>query len=481
MKLRLILRTAVITCVMLLCVGFVASWYFEINDTEKSEDFDLYTLVPPTALAVIDTDDVVQLMQGINELQCSKDGHFLYFSQMFSHLKAHINTLLDETPHGLSRQMSKMLISFHEPDNMNNQVFYSRLGSGDRDFIDRFIQKHCASMFTAKQFEYKGEEIKIYPLVDDSFLACYFGPGYMALSSEKRLIEEVIDALVDKRSILNDSAFQQVRSSNRGAVLPANIYMKADSIFDTWTEFSTQMNTHALYFSGVSYEADKTDTCHSFTNKLRYQTPVERFPGDILPASTFLFSKRSASDLQPLFDFIPTESSLVTCFFHAEDSVEKPSVIVSIPVKDEMNARRSFSALMATAPERINNTFVTLTGVTSLASSVCSEFYDGRLIMAADSISLNSYMSAMEKGDIMVDHNPLYQESTSSLSHSYNFIMMADLEDVFSQPAEYMQFMPEFFFRHKEFFRHFLLSTQIICTDGVIYPNIVLIYKGVRE
>ena len=44
--------------------------------------------------------------------------------------------LSEDTPHGLSRQMNQMLISFHEPDNERNQVLYCRLGNGDKELVN---------------------------------------------------------------------------------------------------------------------------------------------------------------------------------------------------------------------------------------------------------------------------------------------------------------------------------------------------------
>ena len=86
-----------------------------------------------------------------------------------------------------------MLISFHEPDNDRNQVLYCRLGNGDRALIDRFVQKYVSSGYPPKTFDYKGEDIIIYPMADGDFLACYLTEDFLVLSCQKKLIEEVID------------------------------------------------------------------------------------------------------------------------------------------------------------------------------------------------------------------------------------------------------------------------------------------------
>ena len=93
--------------------------------------------------------------------------------------------MLEDTPHGLSKQMNKVLLSFHEPDNDRNQVLYCSLGNGDYELVEKFIRKYCSSSFPSKLFDYKGEEIRIYPMPDDSFLACYFTSDFLVVSYQK--------------------------------------------------------------------------------------------------------------------------------------------------------------------------------------------------------------------------------------------------------------------------------------------------------
>ena len=139
-------------------------------------------------------------MVSIN-VSCSKDNHFLYASELFVYLKNYLHTLLDDTPHGLSKQMNKMLISFHEPDNPLNQVLYCSLGSGDYELVESFIRKYSSSAFPSKFFDYRGEEISIYPMPEGRFLAAYFTPDFLAISFQKRLVEQVIDARLSKKVV----------------------------------------------------------------------------------------------------------------------------------------------------------------------------------------------------------------------------------------------------------------------------------------
>jgi len=118
-----------------------------------------------------------------------------------------------------------------------------------------------------------------------------------------------------------------------------------------------------------------------------------------------------------------------------------------------------------------------LTGITESALYTYTTFYKGRLLIAPDTESLSSYIHYLDRGEILED-TAAYEEGISSLSTTYSFMQMVDFGDIFEQPENYVRLVPNFFFRNQEFFRHFILATQFACSDGFVYPNIVLIYKG---
>ena len=194
MKLRLLIPIVVVVSIVLLCTGFGVYSFLRLNSVENRQDFNLYTLVPQDVIAVLETDRMAELVEDINELNCSKDNHFLYVSELFVYLKKYLYTLVEGTPHGLSKQMNKMLISFHEPDTPMNQVLYCSLGSGDYELVESFVEKYCSSAFPSKYFDYKGEEIRIYPMATGRFLVVYFTTDFLAVSFQKTFIVQGIDA-----------------------------------------------------------------------------------------------------------------------------------------------------------------------------------------------------------------------------------------------------------------------------------------------
>lgn len=546
MKLRTIFKIVVPTLIVIFCVGLAVSLYMKMSKTEKAEDFNLYTLVPAGATTIVDTNSMVELLKNIDELTCSREDNFLYVSRLFSKLKLHINSMLDETAHGFSRQMDKVLISFHEPHNDLNQVFYCRLGAGDTELVEKFVKKYCSSSFPSRYFDYKGEEIRIYPLDDDTFIACYFTSEFLVVSYQKKLIEEVIDARLAQKSVLMEEGFPKIDSAAKMHV-PATVYVRmqpldmgrkndvyrSKTLIGGWTEFDMKMNGNAIYFSGANYEPDSLVT---LMNVLRRQEAIQEFPGGALPASTFYFDRRSISNVRDmlaftsehqyakatyskyikerdveLIDFLNEHASgsLTTCMFSATDSVstdsiihQSPCALISVPLQSGMRGERALNTYLRsvnsesgkespfkqttyrTAARKHNlyalpssTMLAQLAGITnsSLFSYAC--VFGGHLLIAPDVRSITAYIDAMERDDVL-QGNHLYEELSTSLSDSYNMVMMCDLESALGQPADYVRLIPGFFFRNRDFFRHFVISAQFTNIDDVVYLNVVLLYKG---
>ena len=161
MKPQLLIRTITITFVVLLCAGIGAYSFWCLDREERLQAFNLYTLVPQDAVAVLETDYVERLINDVNQLSCSTDGHYLPVSKLFVCLKKYLHVLLDEAPHGLSAQMNRVLISFHAPDDPMNQVLYCGLGAGDYDLVHSFLHGQSFGSFALKTFNYRGKEICI--------------------------------------------------------------------------------------------------------------------------------------------------------------------------------------------------------------------------------------------------------------------------------------------------------------------------------
>ena len=543
MKLRVLIRIAVIVSIVLLCTGFGAYSFLRMNAVENQQDFNLFTLVPQDATAILETDRMADLMEDINGLYCSKDDHFLYVSDLFVYLKKYLNALVGDTPHGLSKQMNKMLISFHEPDTPLNQVLYCSLGTGDYELVETFVRKYCSSTFPSKYFDYNGEEIRIYPMTDGRFLAAYFTSDFLAVSFQKRLIEQVIDARRSKQSLMDMPSFRTMYAGKRNNVA-ATVYVRMKEVdmgkdtdgirsqtrLGSWAEFDMKFSEEAIYCSGISHGVDTTRT---FINALRKQKPITGFGGERLPSSTFFYNQWAISDLESIFDFTSRQEyakatysdyikkrdeewmdfmkeyageNVISCLFQSKDSADRhPCAIMSIAVKDEVQAERYLLNMIYATPKEKDappvpqtspnyqqyprarkyrqymlprNTVLTqLPGITASALHTYACFYKGALLLAPDAQSLSAYIDAMENEDVL-DGTSAYEEGAGSLSPYYNFAMMVDMEEMMHQPEYYVRLIPNFFFRQSEFFRLFMIGIQFTCAEGMVYPNLVLLYKG---
>ena len=534
MKFRYLIRIVVIACIVLLCAGFGVYSYWRLSAADRGKDFNLYALVPQDAIAVLETDRMANLVEEVNQLACSKDNHFLYISELFVYLKKYLYLLVDDTPHGLSKQMNKMLISFHEPDNPVNQVLYCSLGEGDAALVENFVRKYCSNVFPSKEQEYKGEKILLYAMADGRTLAVYFTPEFLVASFQSRLVEQVIDAYQSKSSLMELASFKRMYASDPMNV-SATIYMRMRSIemgkkadelhsearLGSWAEFDLQLNEDAIYCSGVSYGSDTTRT---FMNALKQQQPVEGFFGEQLPMTTFFYTCWALSDRQAMFDFTShmaysqavysenvkqndrrwmdyldrcAQGRVLSCLFYPRqaDSSCFPYAVLRIPLKNRAFAEQELKRLVENHSQIgkqvcsvqgkeyvlyqcANNTLlIQLTGITQTALSTYFCLYEDALLLAPDANSLSAYMQMMADKEVLAG-SPGYEEGIGSLAPTYNYVMMVDVEEMLRQPAAYVRLIPNFFFRQSCFFRHFILSIQFTCTDGVVYPNLVLLYKG---
>ena len=313
MKLKLIIRLAVILSIVLLCTAFGVYSFFRLSAEEHRQDFDLFTLVPDDVSAVVETDQLDELVRSIDGMKCSQDGVFLYASDLFVLLKDELHALQDEAPHGLSIQMNKMLLSFHKPDDPTNQVLYCAMGRGDYDLMENFIEKSTSAAFPSKYIDYHGEEIRIYPMVDGRFLSVCLTRNFLVASFQKRLIEQVIDTYHSRHSLAYMKSFKslpieaKMQAEARLYIRMTGVSMGADSLrkqtdVGDWTVYELKLEEEAIYCSGVCRDADTIN--QSFIHLLKQQQPTEVPSGVMYPSTTLLYHNYSLTDKRMTWDFL---------------------------------------------------------------------------------------------------------------------------------------------------------------------------------
>lgn len=538
MNKKMIIRTVLSVFIILVSIATGIYFYSLLNEKKKEVEVNLYSLVPEDCIAILKTDNMSKLFNNINKVNYNKSYDSLHLSDLLSGLKNNLESLSKSKAHGLSSQMSEMLISFHSPGTSKDQVLYCKLGSGDEAFVESYI-KNPASDFAPKSFEYRGEDIYIYPINATDFLACYYRSEFLAVSYQEKLIEKVIDTFLDGQSILSDSVFASVVSRKK-THMEASLYLKGRQVelgektsdsqlscasIAHWGEFDIKFNPDAIYLSGISFD---TDTCHSFHNALKTQIPVKTFPGSQLPESAYFLCQLSMSDIAPMFDQIigkehpPKAHSAATekadsciydylkenmdntlCFFmfNNPDNTNNPHCIIHIALKEKDKAEKELRQLLSDLPEEKSNTSISgfhskgkayrifslpnlslinrFAGTNAQNNSVPSGcFYDNRLLIAPNDSSIYAYIQDIDNGRVK-EGSPIYEEYMAGLTPESNCLLLADMDKFISSPQNNGHLMPNLFFKYKDFFKNFILTIQFTYANGYIYPNISLTYKGV--
>lgn len=533
---RLLLRILAVAIAVLLCVGIFLYSFRQFSALDERHDFNLYTLVPQDAVAVFETDRMAQLIENVNMLNSSRDDRFLHVSDLLAYLHKHFSALIESVPHSLSREMNKVLVSFHEPDDARNQILYCSLGEGDYELLEEFIHRSLPVDFPVKTLEYHGEEIRVYPVSEERFLSVYITSHFMAVSFQNRLIEQVVDAYRQKKALAHLASFQEIHVDKRRAVEAAlyvrlkniEMGMPADSTdyslsVGGWSEFDLKLEPGAIYCTGVEYGRDSVV---NFANTLRSQYSIEGFPGGDLPLSTFFYNRMAISDKAALLkllddraergkqtlseevllrdsvwaDFLQqqADSSLMSCFFQSVDTTRRlPYAVLGIDLKDVRRAEQVWGTLplrssvaYPAVPFRHRGVRIYGLAENTLLSRIMrleqkvepgfACFYRNCLLMSPDRDGLLAYIDAMEDGRVQAGL-PAYEAMIDNLSPIYSYVLMADMERLMQLPAGYTRLLPSFFFRHGDFFRHFLLSMQFTHVDRLVYSDIALLYRHVPQ
>lgn len=524
------IRVSLLVCIVLVCMAFGIYSFLRLDVLDERRDFDLYTLVPWNVEAVFATDKLTDLIESIDRMECSRDNHFLYASDLFSCVKRYLRELMEKAPHGLSGQMNEMLISFHPSDLKNDQILYCKLGLDDCKMLEDYIQRYGASGFPSKSFEYRGQTIVIYSLSDGRFLSLWMKQDFLVVSFQKRLVEQVIDTWKDKKSLARSETFQPMLQDKREA-RKAVLFMRwqdarqkvgADSL--VWLQFDMKLAEEGIYCAGTAYGISAADTCrYAFAGC----PPLEGFPQAELPRATLLYRCSSLpADNRGWQCFLPTvsEDSLeladrlhfdcllaaylsehasgkaLSCLFLSGDSLErKEQEVLNISLGEVSSAQwdlhkllydisqgeypfyKSISAETGVKGMRLYRLPVgTLASVLAVGKAArpytYATFYAGRLLLASEESALVAYVRALEHGDTL-ETSPLYGAMTEQLSPFYDYLLIADLETMALYSSLLSGLLPPFFEEHAVFFSRFQLAIQLCRVDGVVAPNVVLLYR----
>lgn len=280
MRLKTVAKLSVFISVLLFCVavGFYA--IARLDMTERNREVDLYSLVPSDCVGVLESDNISAFLNEIPSLNYGKELDGFQFPGLFEFLLHQLNEYAVQNAHGLSSQMNHLMVSFHAPGSVRDQVLYFRMGGSDQQMLEDMLKEYAPVNFLPKEEKYRGKTIWVYPLGQDEFLAAYSGAGFMALSYQKRLIEQVIDAKLDKNSLNVDPVFSQILAKKkshhfltlygRSAAMP---FLNSDA--PCWCEFEFHLNSDVLYLTGETYHSEPDDAFSVMKQRIEAQHLVK--------------------------------------------------------------------------------------------------------------------------------------------------------------------------------------------------------------
>ena len=263
MRMKTVVKLGTILSVLLfvLAVGYYA--FMRLDMMERNRDVDLFSLVPSGSVGVLESNNVYAFFNEYATLNYSSELEGMQFPGLFNFLIHGLDMYAGDNVHGQSHQMSHLVVSFHQPVTPHNQVVYLRLGMADEQLLSDMLQEYMHGGFLPKEEEYRGKKILIYPLSHDEFLATYTEEGFVVLSYQKRLVEEVIDAQLDETALGNDAVFSRALERKKSKDF-LTLYGRSSSIpslsldSSSWSEYDFHLNSDVVYLTGDTYVSEET-------------------------------------------------------------------------------------------------------------------------------------------------------------------------------------------------------------------------------
>lgn len=310
MQIRSVIKLGVVLSVVLFCIGIAFYGFARLSMADKENRVDIFEFVPKDCAGILETDNIDNFMHVFSQAAYSSQLDTLHRAGLMNDILSDLSRYSSAAAHGLSYQMNHVVISFHRPHTAMDVVAYFRIGKeGKHQLIEAVKGKHGAD-FIPKKETYRGKKIEIYPLSSTRYLSVYTTDGLVVVSYQKKLIEQVIDAVKDNNSLREDSVFTSIHHPQPASFI--TIYGRTPSVpflgkesCHSWSEYDIHLNSEVFYLSGQMKEeqADCLDRMLQAVHTL----PVVSEPDSLLVVSDrervdSCISKVIASPSHTLFD-----------------------------------------------------------------------------------------------------------------------------------------------------------------------------------
>lgn len=259
MQIRSVIKLGVVLSVVLFCIGIAFYGFARLSMADKENRVDIFEFVPKDCAGILETDNIDNFMHVFSQTAYSSQLDTLHRAGLMNDILSDLSRYSSAAAHGLSYQMNHVVISFHRPHTAMDVVAYFRIGKeGKHQLIEAVKGKHGAD-FVPKKETYRGKKIEIYPLSSTRYLSVYTTDGLVVVSYQKKLIEQVIDAVKDNNSLREDSVFTSIHHPQPASFI--TIYGRTPSVpflgkesCHSWSEYDIHLNSEVFYLSGQMKE-----------------------------------------------------------------------------------------------------------------------------------------------------------------------------------------------------------------------------------
>ncbi len=501
-------KTSRLLIAIVLCSIVVSGlfFYIQLYQEEASSQKDLFTLVPQNTIGIIETNNINHYFYQLEQTDYYNASKQLHFSAILDFLNQKIDGIAKKKAHGLSSSMSNILISFHQPNGLYDQVLYGHLGNGDKNMMEHILQE-ISNAGIPKKETYKGEPIIIYPISNTEYLSCYFKSNYYAISFQKKLIEQVIDCQKSHMIVRKDSLFASIYEEKKYEN-GIRLYIHSNS---EWTRYDLQLNHNSIYLTGhyVGNHNGKT-----FINSLTNSCKKPLIAPEILPDHTTTFIQMGVNNIHELANLlIPNDSTQQreelsaksqtdTMLYDFLDNYSQNEIdyiefqgdepfllhrVLLIPMKFNlktiMNEWEKFTSPILHTERQGHQSYpiyclnsndlmqYLLFKNSEQPKELMAIIRDDYMLISDSKEDLKAYLS-------LTTHALKEAYYTTVLANEANFTLFSDMEEIYQRPDEFKDLIPPFLIQYADFFRQYTITLQYIESVEPMNTNIILSFKG---
>lgn len=294
MSRKLRIKIVWVSLILLFFVGVGGFFFRALTVRGKMVGMNAYSLVPYDASAVFETTDLTTFMADFSKLRCSKDFSTFKESILISALQQCFKSTSLDNFRSFTRDINKLLVSFHAPHSEYDQVVYVATNPGCEDHLKRLFTSKSTLCFPSRTTYYKGEKIEVYPMGGDLFLCYYQLPGFAVASYSIKRVDQVIDTYLSGKNLLEDKHFS-CSQDNKSVNGNATLQLRSKQL--GWSKLDMKFGSDAIYLSGIS---QSSDTAGMFVSALKKQIAITKSKDSIYPHSTYYISRMAISQIQSI-------------------------------------------------------------------------------------------------------------------------------------------------------------------------------------